>query len=196
MRSPAWNGSPAFGMADRRRSGSAARICATNSRMRAGPSEQLTPATSTPAWASRWATSAGPAPSMVSPSLPKVISATTGRSVSARAVSTASASSARSEKVSKMSRSAPASQSTSICSRKASVAAVGCNTPLRRTRLPSGPTEPAIHAAAPLISRASRASFTPRKLMSRILSSRLHSLSLMRLAAKVFVWMTSAPALM
>ena len=73
-------------MAARRRAGSAPCISAMNSSMRAGPSEQLTPATSTPSAARKCATSAGPAPEVVTPSFPSVTSATTGRSVVSRAI--------------------------------------------------------------------------------------------------------------
>ncbi len=185
-------------MADRGRAGRVARISATKSSSRAGPREQFTPATSTPASASAVATSAGRAPSAVMPSCPKVTSATTGRSLTRRTTSTATSSSRRSEKVSRITRSAPASQSTPICSAKALAAVSRNNWDLRRARRPSGPTEPAIHTAWPLISRASRASLTPRKLISRCWrASRTPSSARRRgLAANVLVWTTSAPARM
>ena len=182
-------------MAARRNAGSAPCISLTNSNMRAGPSEQLTPATSTPSAARMCATSAGPAPAVVTPSFPSVTSATTGRSVVWRATRTATANSSRSEKVSKISRSAPASQRMAICSAKAAAASPCRNLPPERARLPRGPTEPAIQAACPLISLASRASLTPRKLISLTLSASPYSTRRRRLPPNVLVWMISAPAL-
>ena len=136
-----------------------------------------------------------PAPAVVTPSLPNVTSATTGRSVVLRAAWTATANSSRSEKVSKINRSAPASQSTPICSVKVAAVSSWRSLPPERARLPSGPTEPAIQAACPLISRASRASLTPRKLISLTLSASPYSIRRSRLPPNVLVWMISAPAL-
>ena len=82
-----------------------------------------------------------------------------------------------------------------ICSAKAAAASSWRSLPPERARLPNGPTEPAIQAACPLISRASRASLTPRKLISLTLSARPYSTRRRRLPPKVLVWMISAPAL-
>ena len=86
-----------------------------------------------------------------------------------------------------ISRSAPASQRMPICSAKVAAASSCRNLPPERARSPSGPTEPAIQAACPLISLASRASLTPRKLISLTLSASPYSIRRRRLPPNVFV---------
>ena len=198
MRSPARYGSPALGMADSRRAGSAPCISAINSSMRAGPSEQLTPATSTPRAARMCATSAGPAPEV-------------GHAVvaerhfghhrqigrTARHVATAIASSSRSEKVSSISRSAPASQSTPICSRKDRRSVLLQQPPRGRTRLPNGPTEPAIQTGLPAdFPRLARQLDPPEVDLAGPCQPVRTPISRGRLPPNVLVWMTSAPARM
>ena len=60
--------------------------------------------------------------------------------------------------------------------------------------LPSGPIEPSTKTSGPALSRTSRASATPRRLISRTCSSRPWAASLNRLAPNVLVSMQSAPA--
>ena len=106
------------------------------------PTEQLAPKASTPS-ARRWrATSSGEWPVNVTPSSVNAISATTGRSVTARTASTASAISVRSEKVSRTKPSTPPSSSASACSWNASLASSVEIVPSGARYLPSGPIEP------------------------------------------------------
>src|SRR4029077_11019572 len=62
--------------------------------------------------------------------------------------------------------------------------------------LPSGPREPRTSTSRPMASRTSRASLTPRRLISRTRDSRPWTASLNRLAPNVLVSMQSAPTAM
>src|SRR5574338_437678 len=79
MRPPACSGQPALGMAEKRASGTAARICLMIRKIWFGPPEQLTPITAAPDSNSALATLTGLSPSRVRSSRVKVIEAITGR---------------------------------------------------------------------------------------------------------------------
>ena len=113
-----------------------------------------------------------------------------------RAARTASRSSIGLANVSRTSRSTPASRSASICSTKMARASSGVIVPIGPSGWPMLLTEPARKTGSPLTSRASRAILTPRKLTSRTRCSRPYAARATRLAAKVLVSMTSAPAAM
>src|SRR5438445_177292 len=119
-----------------------------------------------------------------------------GRSATARIASTASATSPRSDIVSTTNASTPPSRSPSACSRKASRASPSPSVPSGARYLPSGPIEPRTSTSRPMASRTSRASLTPRRLISRTCDPRPWTASLNRLAPNVLVSMQSAPAAM
>ena len=89
-----------------------------------------------------------------------------------------------------MKRSTPRPSRTAACSANSS----------RRTRevagSPRGPMEPPMKTSRPVVSLASRASLTPAELIASRSSSRKWCESLRRLAPKVFVSISSEPALM
>jgi hypothetical protein len=187
-------GTPALGIAARGRP--TARIRSTISYMPAGPSPQLTPMTSAPHCASRSAIASGGVPSAMAPKASKLAQATTGRSHTARTASRAMRSSSGWRMVSSTIRSAPARPS--ACSRKAapSSARSRAGRPLRLS--PEGPIEPPTKApadAGPAASMASRARVTPASLRARARPSRLKRVRRGRLAPKVLVTRSCAPAL-
>ena len=132
----------------------------------------------------------------VTPSSVKATSATIGRSVSARTASTARPISVRSENVSITNASTPPSSSPSACSWNASRASSGSMLPSGARYLPSGPIEPTTSTSRPMLSRTSRASLAPRRLISRTRPWRPCAASLKRLAPKVLVSIRSEPACM
>src|SRR5207302_1432612 len=154
------------------------------------------PTTCTASAESVRATSAGVRPRKVRPSSVNATSATMGRSATARIASTASATSPRSDIVSTTNASTPPSRSPSACSRKASRASPSPSVPSGARYLPSGPIEPRTSTSRPMASRTSRASLTPRRLISRTCDPRPWTASLNRLAPNVLVSMQSAPAAM
>ncbi len=119
-----------------------------------------------------------------------------GSSVSERMASTAICISTGSEKVSTTKASTPPSRSPSACSKNAARASSGSTEPSGARYLPSGPTEPNTNTSRPMLSRTSRASRAPLRLISRTRAAEPCTASLKRLAPKVFVSMQSAPAWM
>src|SRR5919108_1912763 len=89
-----------------------------------------------------------------------------------------------------MKRSAPRPSSTCACSAKS------CRRRREAVGSPSGPIEPAMKTSRPVVSRAFRASLTAVELIRSSSSSRKCCESFRRLAPKVFVSISSAPALM
>ena len=145
----------------------AAAIASSASAHASGPPPQLTPTTSAPAATSAAAAIAGRVPSGSASSSPNVSWATIGRSAARRASSTASRRWSRSENVSKMKRSTPPSSRPSSCSRTAARISESGRCSSSRVGAPSGPIEPATQASRPATSRASRASWAPRRLSAR-----------------------------
>ena len=131
------------------------------------PTEQLAPT----AWMgnsrSARTTAAGARPKNVTPSSVNATWATIGRSVSARMASTACCISTGSEKVSTTKASTPPSSSPSACSKKAARASSGSTEPSGARYRPSGPMEPSTKTSRPMLSRTSRASRAPLRLISR-----------------------------
>jgi len=128
----------------------------------------------------------------VVPSSWMVIWTTTGSFEASRAASRAWRASSKSTIVSMMIRSTPPSTSASICSRKAARASSRDVGPSGSIRTPSGPTAPATQSSLPATSLARRA---PARLISRTLSAKSNFARRTRVAPKVFVSRTSAPAL-
>ena len=141
-------------------------------------------------------TSAAVRPVKVTPSSVNATWVRIGRSVRARTASTASRISVRSEKVSITNASMPPSSSPSACSWNAARASPGSTLPIGARYLPSGPIEPSTSTSRPMLSRTSRASLAPRRLISRTRPCSPWMPSLKRLAPKVFVSMASQPAAM
>ena len=182
-------------MIDRSGSPSAGRpIAARASRQADGPAPQLTPIASAPAAASASAAALGVVPSARKSSSPNVSEAMTGTSDDRRASSTASRSCSRSENVSRTMTSAPPSRRPSICSRKVARVSASGMAAGPRFGWPTGPTEPPTRASRPLTSRASRASCAARRLSWPTRASRPQAARRWRLAPRVRVSMSSAPA--
>ena len=190
-RPPTSRGMPAFGCADSLRVVTVA-MRSIASRIVCGPTEQFSPITSTPQRSSTRAMSSGLAPKAVRTSGPTVACAITGIPAStSRAAKIACSSSSRSVNVSKRKQSAPPAFNASICSRnspRASSLPVG---PYGSRRTPNGPTAPDTSRCSPAASRASCAALV---LMADTCPSSPYCVSLARLAPKVFVSSTSAPA--
>ena len=189
-------GSPAFGWTASGMPPAAGSICSSTSWSVLEPTEQFAPSAWTPRPTRLRATSTAERPVNVTPSFVNAISATIGRSVTDRTASRASAISAKSENVSTTNASTPPSRSASACSRNATRASSAVTVPRGARYLPSGPIEPSTKTSRPALSRTSRASRTPRVLISRTRSASPWTASLKRFAPKVFVSMQSAPAAM
>ncbi len=182
-------GRPALGCAARR-------MCVIDamrsivSSIGAGPTLQFTPMTSGPCCSRAGANCSGGVPSRLLPSSSVVICATIGRPQMLRTAAIAALTSLRSRNVSRMNRSTPPSSSACACSRKYASASSLPVLPHGSMRMPSGPIAPATYAWLRAALFARRA---PSTLISRSRSARPKPRSLMRLAPKVFVSMTSAP---
>ena len=166
------------------------------SRQPTGPAPQLTPRTSTSTRsASAAAAAAGVVPSGSAASSPKVRSATIGRSAAIeRASSTASARWSTTENVSNQKTSTPPSSRPSIVSRNAARTSASARWRISRVGGPSGPIDPATSESRPATSRASRASWAPRRASRPARSARPYGARRTRLAPNVAVSMRSAPA--
>ena len=113
---------------------------------------------------------------------------TKGTSGNCRIASAHASTARRVERVSKRMKSAPPSRNAIACSR------IIAATSGRRCCSKSGPIEPATKTVRPAASATSRASRAPWRLISTALSSRPYFASDARLAPKVLVVSTSAPA--
>ena len=195
-RSPIRLGRPALGWMQTGKFRASGRICSSTSYRGLEPTEQFAPSAWTGSAHRARATSAAGRPVKVTPSSVNAIWAMIGTSVIARIAATASATSSRSENVSTMNASTPPSSSASACSRNAARASSRVTVPSGARYFPRGPMEPSTKTSRPELSRTSRASAAPRRLISRTCFSRPCTASLNRFAPKVLVSMQSAPAAM
>lgn len=128
-------------------------------------------------------------PEWVLPRWVKTICAATGTSTAALTPRRAASSRVRLAKVSSMMKSAPPSTRARACSAK--IPSISAASAMSSARRPRGPTAPATQRSSPASARASSA---PRRLISRVRPPRSKRPSLTRLAPKVLVSRTSAPA--
>ena len=186
-------GLPALGCADSHTSVTSLSR-STVSSIGAGPTLQLTPTTLAPRATSAGANCSGGAPSRLAPSSSVVICATMGSPHTPRTAAMAAPISLRSRKVSSTNRSTPPSSSAWACSRKNASASSTPVLPHGSMRTPSGPMAPATYAVARAPPPPPPPPAPPARLISRTWSPRPKARSFMRLAPKVLVSTTSAPA--
>jgi len=195
-RSPIRLGRPALGWMASGRPPASGCICSSTSKSVLEPTEQLAPRAWIGSILRNRPTSAAERPVNVAPSSVNATCATIGRSVIERTAVTARAASSRSDIVSTTNASTPPSRRASACSRNAACASSVVTVPSGARYLPSGPIDPSTSTSRPELSRTSRASATPWRLISRTRPSMPCTASLNRFAPNVLVSMQSAPAAM